>query len=532
MRFHTLALLRLSAAAILVSWSSSYGQYTNVRLSQPGTRPNEVTIAINPTNPLEIAAGSNPRYTYRSTDGGESWSQGELPPGTWGDPSVIYDAGGMLYYAHLAYLPGGEFADRLIVHRSADGGLTWSDSSEAGHNPPLRVQDKEWIAADATDSQYRNSLYMAWTEFDQYDSANPSDSTRIFSVWSIDGGGSWSDPVRVSEQAGDCLDSDGTVEGAVPAIGPGGEIYLSWSGPLGIMFDRSTNGGVTFGEDRFVTDQPGGWAFSIPGIFRCNGFPVTACDLSDSPYRGTVYIVWSDQRNGMDNTDVFLTKSTDGGTTWSPRRKVNDDMTVSHQFFPWMTIDQATGILYFIFYDRRGTTGNATDVYMARSTDGGETFQNSRVSESSFTPSAQVFIGDYNNIAAADGRVYPIWTRMDNGDLSVWIALVADPVGVGGGAQPTVPTSFALYQNYPNPFNPSTTIDFEIGFGEGNSSSIPVTLTVYDILGREVATLLNEKLGPGRHSVRFDAGGLAGGLYTYRLRASGESRDRIMVYLR
>ncbi len=518
--------------AMLLVCSLSHGQYTNVRLSQPGTRPNEVSIAINPIEPLEIAAGSNLRYTYHSTDGGRSWSQGELPPGTWGDPSLTYDAGGILYYAHLANLPGGEFGDRLIVHRSSDGGLTWIDSSEAGHNPPLRLQDKEWIAADATDSPYRNSLYMAWTEFDRYGSSSPSDSSRMFFVRSIDGGASWSEPVRLSEQAGDCLDSDGTVEGAVPAIGPGGEIYLSWSGPLGIMFDRSTDGGVSFGEDRFVTDQPGGWNFSIPGIYRCNGLPVTACDISDSPYRGTAYILWSDQRNGIDNTDVFLTKSTDGGTTWSPPRRVNDDMTVSHQFFPWMAIDQATGVLYFVFYDRRGTTGNATDVYIASSSDGGETFQNIRVSTSSFTPTERVFFGDYNNIAASGGKVYPVWTRMDDGELSVWVALVADPAGAEDEGEPGEPTTFALYQNFPNPFNPSTTIEFEIGPGGRSSSSLPVTLAVYDILGREVATLLDQQLGPGRHSVRFDASGLSGGLYTYRLRASGKSLDRIMVYLR
>jgi hypothetical protein len=530
MRSHCVALLSLSFVTILLCGSTLYGQYTNVRLSQPGGRPNEVTIAINPANPQEIAAGSNLRYTYRSTDGGVSWSQGELPMGTWGDPSLTYDAGGMLYYAHLANLPGEEFADRLIVHRSGNGGLTWIDSSEAGRNPPGRLQDKEWIAADMTDSPYRNFLYMAWTQFDRYESQNPSDSSRIFFIRSTDGGSSWTDKVRLSERAGDCLDSDGTVEGAVPAIGPGGEIYLSWSGPLGIMFDRSTDGGLTFGEDRFVTDQPGGWDFAVPGIYRCNGFPVTACDISDSPHRGTVYIVWSDQRNGMDNTDVFLTKSTDGGTTWGSPRKVNDDMTISHQFFPWMAIDQRTGILYFVFYDRRETTGNATDVTVAASADGGETFQNFRVSASSFTPRSDVFFGDYNNIAASGGKVYPIWTRMDDGDLSVWVALVADPVEVDEGRETVLPTSFALFQNYPNPFNPTTRIEFEIG--SAGSSSIPVTLTVYDLLGREVATLLHTTLGPGRHSVQFDASGLAGGLYTYRLQASGQMRDRIMVYLR
>jgi hypothetical protein len=56
--------------------------------------------------------------------------------------------------------------------------------------------------------------------------------------------------------------------------------------------------------------------------------------------------------------------------------------------------------LYFVFYDRRNTANNFTDVYVARSTDGGETFTNFKVSQSSFNPTSGVFFGDYTNIAA------------------------------------------------------------------------------------------------------------------------------------
>jgi hypothetical protein len=67
------------------------------------------------------------------------------------------------------------------------------------------------------------------------------------------------------------------------SVGPNGEIFLAWSGPLGIMFDKSTDGGVTFGKEVFVTSQPGGRDFNVPGIYRCNGLPITACDVSNSP---------------------------------------------------------------------------------------------------------------------------------------------------------------------------------------------------------------------------------------------------------
>lgn len=70
---------------------------------------------------------------------------------------------------------------------------------------------------------------------------------------------------------------------------------------------------------------------------------------------------------------------------------MNDDQPGKHQFFTWMTIDQSTGYLNFVFYDRRNHSNNATDVYMAVLYDGGETFTNFKVSESPFTPPGDSF---------------------------------------------------------------------------------------------------------------------------------------------
>ncbi len=412
----------------------AFPDFTNVRVSSTSSMdPEEVSIAINPVNPLNLAAGANIRYYYYSTNGGLSWTQGNLTStyGVWGDPCLIFDARGFLYYGHLSNPPSpGYWIDRIVVNRSTNGGAAWNSGVGIGFNPPVRNQDKEWLAADMTASPYRNNLYVAWTEFDNYGSANPADSSRILFSRSTDAGITWSAPVRLSDHGGDCIDEDNTVEGAVPAVGPNGELYTAWSGPLGIMFDRSTDGGVTWGTDVFVTSQPGGWDFGIPGIYRCNGMPVTACDAGTSAYSGNIYVLWSDQRNGVGDTEIFLVRSTDGGTTWGPTKRVNNDLTATQQFFPWMTVDQSTGYIYAVFYDRRNTAGNATEVWMARSTDGGETFSNFRVSQSSFTPTSGVFFGDYTNIAALSGKVYPIWMRLDGSALSVWTALVTDSAAV------------------------------------------------------------------------------------------------------
>lgn len=90
----------------------------------------------------------------------------------------------------------------------------------------------------------------------------------------------------------------------------------------------------------------------------------------------------------------------------------------------------------------------------------------------------------------------------------------------------TVPGSFALDQNYPNPFNPETSIRYEVG------SASPVTLTVYDVLGREVAMLVNRQQPAGTYTVTFDAQRLPSGLYLYRLEAGGQTFTRTMMLLK
>ena len=98
--------------------------------------------------------------------------------------------------------------------------------------------------------------------------------------------------------------------------------------------------------------------------------------------------------------------------------------------------------------------------------------------------------------------------------------------GIVPTATPSLPASFVLDQNYPNPFNPSTTIQFSI---KNSEFSI---LKVYDILGREVTVLVDEKKEPGTYTVHFDASGLAGGVYFYRLAAGEFHEVKKMVLLR
>ncbi len=497
-----------------------HGQVPNIQVSSPGSSdPEEVTIAINPANPLNLAAAANLNYYYYSFDGGLSWTEGRLQSiyGVHGDPSVAFDQEGALYFAHLSNPVNGYFIDRIVVQKSTDGGISWNNGTGVGYLYP-KQQDKEWIFADMTQSQYRNSLYMAWTQFDRYGSTDSEDSTRIRFSRSTDFGATWSAPIIVSDKSGDCLDGNNTVEGAVPAVGPQGEVYLAWAGPWGIMFDRSLNGGATFGKDVFVSDQPGGWTHTISGIYRSNGLPVTVCDISHSQYRGNVYVLWSDYRNG--NYDIFISKSCDGGTTWGQAVRVNDDETNRHQFFPWITVDPVTGVLYVVFYDRRESHLEWTDVYLAKSYDGGQTFINEKISDSSFYPRKNVFIGDYIAIAARDARVYPIWARMDGEALSIWTAPFTDSLAFTQVRDEDAVRRFHLHPNYPNPFNPVTTLSYEL------PEPSMVRIVVYDSRGSRVMVLAEAYQSSGLHTLNWNAGKLSTGVYLIHMTAGPYSETR------
>ena len=508
---------------LVPQWLSA--QPVNVRIDAPGANPEEVSIAINPKNPDNMIAGANLRYYFWSTDAGRTWTQSQLPANTYGDPCVIFDADGRAYYAHLTV-----GWDAITVRTSDDGGKTWSqgvklrgpssDSAKPGSLFRSSLQDKEWLIADMTQSPYRGTIYASWSDFTKYGSRSPVDSSVIVFARSTDRGDSFEPFVRVSDIAGDAIDSDNSMEGAVPAVGPEGEVYLAWSGPQGLYFDRSFDGGRTWGKDKVLTTLPGGWDFDISGINRSNGLPVTICDISNAATKGTLYINWIDFRNG--DPDVFILRSTDKGDTWSQPIRVNNDGKGNgkEQFLTWATVDPVTGELSVVYYDRRRYDSDSTDVFLARSTDGGATFTNSKISSSGFFPSANVFFGDYNCISAYNGRIRPIWTRLNNDTLTIHTVLI-DGTPAGGGELPE--PSGLLLEPYPNPASISACPDATISYATPRSADIE--LSVFDVTGRCITTLVRERKPAGEYTVHFNAAALAPGSYLCRLTAETHPAD-------
>jgi len=426
-------ILGLSCTVCVCAFAQS--DYKNIELkSREGIfssfNPCEPSIAIDPTNPKRMVAGSILNNVYKSIDGGITWDHDVLKSshGVYGDPTIIASPLGDFYYLHLGDPGNGGYSnsrwlESIVIQQLKEKKFScrkkcWTDGIAIGTNAP-KDQDKQW----ATTSKDGGEIYVSWTEFDKYDSKEPNDHSRILFSKGKKGENSFSKPVSISDVEGGCIDDDNTTEGAVPAAGVNNEVYVAWAHQENIYFNKSVDGGNTWmPKSKVAMSIPGGWNQEIPGVYRANGMPILLSDLSQGPNRGNLYLCWSDERNG--DVDVFVSSSSDGGENWTEAVRVNNDKTNTPQFFPWMTVDVVTGNLYAVFYDRRNHTDYNTDVYLASSTDGGKTWKNERISEKPFVSSASVFLGDYNNISAVNGVVRPIWTRIDNYKTSVWIALI------------------------------------------------------------------------------------------------------------
>lgn len=473
-------------------------QIKNILISTD-LEPEEVTIAINPKNTNQIIAGANLASYYYSHDAGKTWTRKVLTCekySVYGDPVVFWDTLQTAYYMHLSnpdprITLGGAWVDRIVLNRSTDHGQSYPHCFAFG-KAGKKVQDKHWAVVNTK----TNEIHVCWTQFDKYESKDPKDSSIIRYARSSDAGQTWTEPKRISYYSGDCIDSDNTVEGAVPCIGINGEIYVAWAGPKGLVLNRSRDNGNTWLEkEKQIDSIPDGWDYQVDGLYRANGMPFTACDNSQGPSRGRVYVCWSDAKFGKHNKDVFLTYSDDGGETWIDRILVTYNPNFKQQFMPHFTIDQATGYLYFLYYDRKNfANGLLTDVYLTVSRDGGKTFYHHKINETSFAPHKDIFFGDYIGVSAHNGIIRPMWMQMnDKKELGVYTALITDSLLRYQNNQPSI----TFDRSKPVVFASKTLVNFT---SEQNGN---VSAYLYKATDPNFEKLVNKKINVKKGANKF-----------------------------
>jgi hypothetical protein len=389
---------------------------------------NLVVVTYNDSGQFQLVP-SGMGYS-RSNDGGITFTDlGAVPPFAIpatqvnnGDPAMVVDRAGNFYAAHLTSVatsvrPTG-FTNVIGIHKSTDGGQTWGPTvfPEIPGVKSGSTQDKDFIAVDTSGGTYDGNVYVSWTSFGGTTPIGDSPNPPIFFSRSTDGGATFSVPIKISPFAH-------TNQGSEPAVGPNGEVYVAWfriSGPspgpglppLGpaIMVAKSTDGGETFGPAvEVVGVVPIGFG-NLPvngrlnGNFRVNSFP----RIDVNPLNGEVYIVYNANPDGPDGSDIFFTRSSDGGTTWSTPSRINQDRGTNDQFFPDIAVN-AQGVIEVVWYDRRLDPRNLRmNVFEVRSYNGGRSWvPDHRLTLTSFDPAVGYdpllnpnYMGDYLDIKA------------------------------------------------------------------------------------------------------------------------------------
>ena len=449
---------------------------------------NETTTAISPANPSIVAVGANDYRmvtvtadvwvgVYVSADGGASWFNTFVPGfpsdnsaaglaspllglDASGDPVVRFDAAGNLYVAAIAFnrdfdkgerpvdnlvyvakynytpgTPGGTstpnsaanppnftYAGTTVVRRGAVGFAVPGVAGLVG-----RFTDKEWMEVDTNStsaSPCAGSVYVTYSDF----RSGGSGGSPIMFSRSTNGGASFSQPTKVSTSGASGTTSN---QGSDIGVGADGTIYVAYAAfqgggnPFnGLAIVKSTDCGRKWSQPVLVGSYNDPQA---PGVaFRTPAFAFVAVDDSNPDI---VYVAYQSLAGDY---DIYVQRSTDGGSTWGAPVQVNEDPGARHQIFP--TIDVSHGALHVAWYDFRNSTtpaNEALDVYYASTNTAGNVYpafsHNVRVTDVShngnclmFGGGTAAFHGDYNELDARwDGSqhiVYVTWA--DNRDVS------------------------------------------------------------------------------------------------------------------
>jgi hypothetical protein len=391
---------------------------------------NAEDIALNSNNSTSPSGppsyGADYLYTF---DFAETWDGSIHGPAgdNQGDPAACIGTDGR-WYVGFIYNSGQS------VSYSDDQGQSWTrvQVSPKPGNGFNDMCDKNHLWIDTKEgSPYENYLYDAWTDF------GGGFDNQIVLKRSIDKGLTWDAKQNISSG----VNAGSHCQGVNLATGPNGEVYAAFAvydgGALiekAIGFCKSTNGGESF-EDayRAIDNIHGIRAEGVPQNMRTASFPAMDVDISGGTYDGNIYIVWPNRGvpgiNTGSDIDVYMIRSTDGGDTWDAPVRINQDKIGEGKthYQPWISVDPANGVISVVFYDNRNTAANQAEAWVATSSNGGETWEDFKVSDVLFTPSpipgmANGYFGDYLGISSYNGHVYPTWTDNRSGHAMTYVS--------------------------------------------------------------------------------------------------------------
>jgi hypothetical protein len=371
---------------------------------------------------------------YYSTDGGVTWGQTTLPLASGdafhSDPTVDWSSDGTAWSTTMG-INSAQTVLKVQSYRSTNGGATWVFDGTISGSQTNTDKQMQWIDHSAS-SPYANQNYVIWHN------GNPAFMNRRTSS-------GWGTPIQVSSS-----ETTGTAIGADVKTNANGDVFGFYpdTGSRGIYVVKSTNGGASYAAPVKIVTTYDSYDIGVPAF---NSRRILLY-VSGGTYRnGTtnnVYALWSDlsgdtgcttatnepgsSTTSTCKTRIWFSRSTDGGTTWSARVRINNQSGLNDQFNPFLAVDETNGTLGAIYYDTVSDAGRKkVDVWYQMSSDGGVTWQAAVKVTTSMTDetvsgsdSGNQF-GDYNSLSGYGNSFFPSWTdRRNNGKEEIWTAKV------------------------------------------------------------------------------------------------------------
>jgi hypothetical protein len=418
---------------------SVYDQFTSVQvnvngsgLNITGDAANEPSITVDPTNHNKMSIGwrqfnsvtSNFRqsgYAYTS-NGGASWTfPGVLENNVFrSDPVLFADDTGRLFYNSLLQ----SFFDN--IWRSLDSGQTWTNLQGTGN---ATGGDKQWETIDNTSSTGHGFQYQAWS------TAGNNFQGRQFSR-STDGGVTWMNPINIpnSPQWG-TLDVDTTGNLFIGGVNVNtNQVWCTRS-------SNAKNGAVTPTFDQSTAVAMGG-TFGFSASINPEGLVgqlFLAIDRSGTSTNNNIYMLAALQPTGFGGSDVMFVRSTNGGSTFSAPKRINDD-PVNHSKWHWQATFSVApnGRIDAVWLDTRNAANNTdSQLFYSYSTDAGVTWSPNVAVTNSFNPflgyPQQNKMGDYITSVSDNTGADVTYTATFNSEEDVYYIRVAP----GGASTPT-----------------------------------------------------------------------------------------------